>query len=98
MYSVNKEHRKYIFDICLEHFNNEISNPNINISRREKVVSLISHFQWNTFSNDAYNWWDILSKNHSGCFALQDIIREWIKDWQQSISYNISDSESLGLR
>ena len=97
MYSLNKNVRQQTFQLSLDFLNNEINNPTITATERERLQNLRNHWQLSSFENTATDWWSTLLFNHSTSLSLMTLIHLWIDD------ITVFDSEAfetstLGIR
>ena len=83
LYSLNRDIRQQCFDISKQFLENEYrNNTAVTVTERERLLSLINHWQWNTFDTNSTNWWSILSFNHAKSLSLMTMIHLWINDIQ----------------
>ena len=94
MYSLNKDIRQHCFRITKDFLNNELNNPLITATEREKLVLLVNHWQWIDFDNNAINWWAILSNYRS--LTLMTVINMWTDDI--SFDAEVFETSTDGLR
>lgn len=81
IYSLNRDIRQNCFRICKEFLDNEYqNNSTTTATERERLLTLVNHWQWNMFNNDSTSWWHDLSFNHSHSLSLMTIIHMWIDD------------------
>lgn len=81
LYSLNRDVRVNCFRISREYFENEYNN-NIEVSRteRERLHTLINHWEWTSFDTTSINWWSIIFTQHLRSLTLMTVIHLWIDD------------------
>lgn len=80
LYSLNRNVREYCFAISRDYINNELQNPVVTATERERIQRLLTHWQWNTFDTTSNAWWTTLSTQHSSSLSLLTLINLWIDD------------------
>jgi hypothetical protein len=100
MYSISKEQRQILFNICVDYFVYELDHKvDMKVSENELLGSMVNHFQWYSFENDSMNWWGSLSRKYANSETLHIFIRECIRGWNgMEMSNVIVDTQSTGLR
>jgi hypothetical protein len=81
LYSLNRDIRHQCFDISKQFLENEyLNNTDVTVTERERLLSIINHWQWNMFDTNSTNWWLVLSLNHAKSLSLMTIIHLWVDD------------------
>jgi hypothetical protein len=97
LYSINKDIRHHWFDMCRNYLENERQNPIITATEKDRLQSLITHWEWNSFENTSTNWWYILSMNHSHSLTLMTLLHLWIDD-VEIFDSEAFETSTMGLR
>ena len=77
MYSLNRDVRQECFRITRDFLDDEINNPAITATERERILNLRNHWQWIDFDNNV-NWWSTLTNYKS--LTLMTVINMWVDD------------------
>jgi hypothetical protein len=80
LYSLNRGVREDCFAISRDYLNNELQNPLVTATERERIQRLLLHWQWNTFDTTSTLWWTRLSTEHNSSLSLMTLINLWIDD------------------
>ena len=97
LYSLNRNVREHCFAISRDYLNNELQNPVVTATERERVQRLLTHWQWNTFDTTSNAWWTTLSTQHSSSLSLLTLINLWIDDIHTFDPENF-ETETDGIR
>ena len=80
LYSLNRDIRQVCFRITREFLENELNNPVLTMTERERIEALLPHWIWNTFDTTATAWWSTLALEHTKSLSLMTVIHMWIDD------------------
>ena len=98
LYTINKDIRHHIFDMCRNFLENEHrNNDEITMTEKERLLSLLNHWQWNSFENTSTNWWSILCHNHSHSLSLMTLLHLWVDD-VEIFDSEAFETSTIGLR
>jgi len=98
LYSLNKDIRQHCFIISRDFLINEYqNNSSITVTEKERLLNLLTHWQWSSFENTSTDWWHILSVNHAKSISLMTLIYLWIDDIH-TFDIETSETSTLGLR
>ena len=98
IYSINKDIRHHWFDMCRSYLENEYNNNNeLTVTERNRLQSLLNHWQWNEFETSSTNWWYILTLNHSHSISLMTLFHLWT-DEITIFDPELFETSTLGLQ
>ena len=89
LYTLNRDIRQVCFRITREFLENELNNPVLTATERERIQALLPHWNWTTFDTNSTAWWSTLAFEHIKSLSLMTIIHMWIDD------INVFDAEAF---
>jgi len=89
LYTLNRDIRQVCFRITREFLENELNNPGLTVTERERIQALLPHWNWTTFDTTATAWWSTLAFEHTTSLSLMTVIHMWIDD------INVFDAEAF---
>ena len=78
LYTLNRDIRQVCFRITKEFLENELENPLVTATERERIQRLLIHWQWSAFDTTSTAWWSTLAFEHTKSLSLMTIIHMWI--------------------
>jgi hypothetical protein len=80
LYSLNRDIRQVCFRITREFLENELNNPELTVTERERIQTLLPHWNWQNFDTASTAWWSALALEHTKSLSLMTVIHMWIDD------------------
>jgi len=89
LYTLNRDIRQVCFRITREFLENELNNPVLTVTERERIQALLPQWNWQNFDTSSTAWWSTLAFEHTKSLSLMTVIHMWIDD------INVFDAEAF---